>query len=180
VIGAHRTAIRVRNRAYTELVRRQFGAFGRRSVLELPIRVYGEGRISIGADVVVGTGSWVQALAPAGEIVIGDRTILARACTVSAAARVVLGASVLVAGGVYIADHQHRRDGDAPVRDQGVDDVAPVDIGAGSWIGQNAVVLPGTVLGEGSVVGANAVVRGEFPRRAIVAGVPARLVRTLA
>jgi acetyltransferase-like isoleucine patch superfamily enzyme len=180
VIGLHRAFVRVRNRAFTELVRRDFASFGPRSTVELPVRVWGEGRIDIGAQVVIGAGSWLQALDPRGRIVIGDGTSLARACTISSVEHVELGESVLVAGGVYIADHHHRRApaGDA-VKDQGVTDVAPVHVGHGAWIGQNAVVLPGASIGEGSVVGANAVVRGQFPPRTLIAGVPARAIRSL-
>lgn len=180
VLRAHRTYVRLRNRAFTELARRDFRSFGARSTIELPVRLWGEGRIDVGAGVVIGGGSWLQALDPGGEIVLGDGASLARACTISAVERVVLRDSVLVAGGVYIADHNHRRaEPDRPVKEQGVADVAPVEIGAGTWIGQNAVILAGTAIAPGSVVGANAVVRGAFAERALIAGVPARVVRTL-
>ena len=172
--------VRARNRLFTDLARRDFRALGARSVIELPFRVWGAHRISIGSDVVVGMGSWLQALEPAGEIVIEERTTMARACTISAAERVVLGRAVLIAGGVYIADHNHRRDDPArPIRDQGIDDVAPVHIGDGAWLGQNAVILAGTQVGAGCVVGANAVVRGRFPPRSLIAGAPGRVIRTL-
>ena len=180
MIGAHRTLVRLRNRVFTDLARREFRALGARSVIELPVRVWGAERISLGDDVVVGMGSWLQALDPCGDIVVGDRTTLARACTISAVQRVELGTALLIAGGVYIADHNHRRDDPVvPIRDQGVDDVAPVRIGDGTWVGQNAVVLAGSVIGASSVVAANAVVRGHFPARSLIAGVPARAVRTI-
>lgn len=50
----------------------------------------------------------------------------------------------------------------------------PVVIGDCCWIGDRVVIAPGARLGEGSVVGAGAVVTGEVPPLAIVAGVPAR------
>ena len=52
-----------------------------------------------------------------------------------------------------------------------------MDIGAGSWLGAGAVVLPGTRLGRNTVVGAGAVVRGTFPDNAVLAGIPATVVR---
>ena len=54
---------------------------------------------------------------------------------------------------------------------------APIAIGRRCWIGANAVVLPGTRLGDDVVVGAGAVVKGEFPPRCVIAGVPARIIR---
>lgn len=54
----------------------------------------------------------------------------------------------------------------------------PITVGHGVWIGANAVLLRGTTVGDGAVIGAGAVVSGDVPRYAIVAGNPARVVRT--
>lgn len=45
------------------------------------------------------------------------------------------------------------------------------------WIGANAVILQGVVVGNGAVIGANSVVTKDIPDFAIVAGVPAKLLR---
>ena len=45
------------------------------------------------------------------------------------------------------------------------------------WIGQNAIVMDGVKIGIGAVVGAGAVVTKDVPEYAIVAGVPARIIR---
>ena len=59
------------------------------------------------------------------------------------------------------------------------DKIAPVAIGDGAWLGQNAVVLSGVTVGRGAVVAANAVVLDDVPPRSVAAGVPARIVREL-
>ncbi|KIN66446.1 Chloramphenicol acetyltransferase [Sulfitobacter noctilucae] len=51
-------------------------------------------------------------------------------------------------------------------------------IGHDVWIGQGARILPGAVLGNGVIVGAGAVVSGQVPAYSIVAGNPARVVRS--
>ncbi|MDR1408878.1 MAG: CatB-related O-acetyltransferase, partial [Oscillospiraceae bacterium] len=50
-------------------------------------------------------------------------------------------------------------------------------IGNDVWVGQNAVILPGTHIGNGAIIGANAVVSGAIASYTIMAGNPARLVR---
>ncbi len=44
----------------------------------------------------------------------------------------------------------------------------PVRIGKGAWIGLQALILPGSQIGEGSIVGAGAIVRGIIPPHSIV------------
>jgi acetyltransferase-like isoleucine patch superfamily enzyme len=53
-----------------------------------------------------------------------------------------------------------------------------VIIGAGSFLGYGTVILPGVILGEGCVVGANSVVSQNFGPRSVIAGSPARLLKT--
>jgi acetyltransferase-like isoleucine patch superfamily enzyme len=55
----------------------------------------------------------------------------------------------------------------------------PVVIGNDVFIGTDVIILRGTVLGDGCVVGAGSVVAGSFPARTILAGNPARAIRTI-
>jgi acetyltransferase-like isoleucine patch superfamily enzyme len=55
--------------------------------------------------------------------------------------------------------------------------IKPVTIGFGADIGMNASILPGVRIGANSIVGAGAVVTHDVPDYAIVAGVPARVIR---
>lgn len=47
------------------------------------------------------------------------------------------------------------------------------------WIGTGAIILPGVTIGESSIVGAGAVVTKDVPAKTIVAGVPAKIVKSL-
>ncbi len=167
-------------RSFSLLAAGGFAEFGKGSVLEPPIRLENQGRIAIGRDVFVGPGSCLQTLDPRGEVAleIGDGTNIAGTCVISAALHVRLGRSVLLARNVYIADHAHAfEDLSRPVLDQGVNDIRPIEIGDGAWLGQNVVVCPGVRIGRGAVIGANAVVRDDVPDHAVAVGVPARVVR---
>lgn len=54
----------------------------------------------------------------------------------------------------------------------------PVCIGNDVWIGTHALLLPGITVGDGAVIGAGAVVTCDVPAGMVVAGVPARLIRS--
>src|SRR5208283_4380849 len=53
----------------------------------------------------------------------------------------------------------------------------PIHVGNDVWLGANSVIFPNINVGNGSVVGAGAVVKHDVPEYAIVAGVPARILK---
>jgi acetyltransferase-like isoleucine patch superfamily enzyme len=150
----------------------------------LPIRLSGEGRITLGSDVFIGADSWLQTL-PDGDnrsvaISIGDGTSAAGACVISAVQSVRLEENVLLARNVYISDHMHRYSQTRqPVLAQGLDKIRPVLIKRGAWLGQNVVVCPGVTIGQGAVIGANSVVTQDVPEFSVAAGAPARVVKAI-
>ncbi len=170
----------LRDRAFSCAIRSSFAQLGSGSVIEMPTTVTGARRIVIGRDVRVGRGSWLYTHDEPASLTIGRRTSISRFCVPSAAKSVTIGESVLMARGVYIADHNHgHRQPGVPVRDQALDDIAAVMIGDGAWLGQNVVILPGSRVGRGAVVGANSIVRGTIPDRGVAVGAPARIVKML-
>jgi len=179
-LGGYRLWVRARSKAFSVLAGPGFGAFGRRTVVQTPVRIEGERRMRLGSDVFIGADSWLHVVGdPDGPVAIevGDGTSIVGHCVLSAAQSVRLGERVLLARGVYISDHSHER-GDAgrAVLDQGVDGIAPVAIGDGAWLGENVVVCPGVTIGAGAVVGANSVVTSDVPEGAVAVGAPARVV----
>ena len=182
-LAAYRFAKRAWGKSFSLLASGAFASFGSRSVLQPPIRLSGEGRISIGNDVYVGAGSWLQVLGPGDDVAleIGDGTSIVGDCVLSAVCSLTLGRKVLIARNVYIADHSHAfQDPFRAVLDQGIDRIAPVEIGDGAWLGENVVVGPGVRIGRGAVIGANAVVLDDVPDHAVAVGAPARIVRQFA
>jgi acetyltransferase-like isoleucine patch superfamily enzyme len=137
---------------------------------------------------------WRTSLAagPGGVIEIGDDCYLANASLVCDS-RITLGARVLVAGGVTIADSDFHpiepaaRLADSIALSPAGDrrqrppvETRPVVIEDDVWIGFNATVLKGVRVGAGAVIAPGAVVTRDVPPGVEVAGNPARPVGEVA
>jgi acetyltransferase-like isoleucine patch superfamily enzyme len=57
--------------------------------------------------------------------------------------------------------------------------VKPIVIKRNAWIGAGATILPGVTIGENAVVAAGAVVSKDVPANTVVAGIPAKVVKTI-
>ena len=91
------------------------------------------------------------------------------------AARISIGKGTYIAPNVGIITVDHDLS-DPSTHQKGMD----VIIGRQCWIGMNAVILPGVVLGENTVVGAGAVVTKSFPEgHLVLVGVPARPLKRI-
>lgn len=123
------------------------------------------------------------------KVHVGDRSFVGDSVIVSAN-QVLIGNDVLISWGVTIVDHDshaqdfiHRRD-DVMAWYHGRKDwshvaIAPVTICDKAWIGFGATLLKGVTVGEGAIVGARSVVTRDVPPWTVVAGNPARVLRTL-
>jgi acetyltransferase-like isoleucine patch superfamily enzyme len=116
------------------------------------------------------------------EFRIGDDTFIGHACAFSISSSIRIGRHCLLAGGVLIfdmdghpLDAESRRAGD-PTPPEGM---APVIVEDDVWIGAQAMVLKGVTIGARSIVAAGAVVTKNVPPDAVVAGNPARVMKTL-
>lgn len=66
---------------------------------------------------------------------------------------------------------------DGSLKTEGDWSVTPILIKRGASIGSNATILCGVTIGENAIVGAGSVVTRDVPDKAIVAGVPARILK---
>ena len=107
------------------------------------------------------------------ESCIGARTRINRDCCLDMRGPLLIGHDVSVSPEVMILTGQHRHD-----RPGFGFETRPVVIDDHVWIGSRAIILPGTSLGRGAVVAAGAVVSGRVEPMTVIAGIPARPVRT--
>ncbi|MGH3503056.1 MAG: acyltransferase [Nocardioidaceae bacterium] len=136
----------------------------------------GYGRIILGRWVHLGDDTRLRC--HEGTLRVGDKCVFGRDNTVNCYLDIEFGPASIVSDSVYVCDFDHvTSDLTQPIKDQGIVK-SPVRIGGGSWVGTKVAVLRGAEIGRGSVLAAHAVVRGQSPDYAVLAGIPARVVRT--
>jgi len=122
---------------------------------------------------------------PEAVITIGDNVGISGA-TIYARKRITIGNNVCIGGNTKILDNdfhpieaetRNRLLKDAKGGDSALVPSREIVIGDDCFIGCNALILKGTVLGRGCVVGAGAVVCGRFEDDCVIAGNPARVIR---
>jgi acetyltransferase-like isoleucine patch superfamily enzyme len=112
-----------------------------------------------------------------GTVSIGAKSVLGQECTISSYQHVSIGRECVIADRVMMIDFDHGMvEVDRPIRLQGIYK-RDVRIGNNVWIGYGACILRGVTVGDNAVIGTSAVVTRDVPANAVVAGVPARILR---
>lgn len=158
--------------------RLRFGRIGTGTRLAFPQgTVFGEPWIELGDHCIIGeqvtlTAGLMPDLDLGAETVLtlGNGVVLGRGSHVIADTTVSIGSDTYCGPYVYITSTNHSYDDPHEPVGKQWPRMEPVEIGPGCWIGTGAVILPGARLGRNVVVAAGAVVRGEVPDRAVVAG----------
>jgi serine acetyltransferase len=164
---------------------RRFASFGPRSRIAFPPgAIFGENWIQVGDATMISEQVTLCAgmmpgheLGDAPVLTVGSRCVIGRGSHIVAHHSIVIADDVFTGPYVYITDQNHSyADPDVPIGRQWPVNSA-VSIGAGTWLGAGAVILPGSTIGRNVVVAAGSVVRGKVPDLCVVAGVPAKVVR---
>lgn len=116
------------------------------------------------------------------RMALGRGCNIQRLSTIAAKNYIELEDNVLVGPHVFIVDYNHEySDPDLPILAQGETEGGRIVIGRNSWIGYGSVVCCGEgqlTLGRNCVVAANSVVLSSFPDFSVVAGSPAKLIKS--
>ncbi len=141
----------------------------------LELQVGRRGRVEFGRFVWIGEGTKIRC--HEGVVEIGAKTVMGQECTISAYKRVRIGEQCVIADRAMFIDFDHGVvEVERPIRQQGIY-TREVEVGSNVWIGYGACILRGVSVGDNSIVGTNSVVTKDVPANAVVAGVPAKIVR---
>jgi acetyltransferase-like isoleucine patch superfamily enzyme len=114
------------------------------------------------------------------KMVVGDQVHVGEYVHIRARGGLHIGSRVAIAAHTVITTQGHpvdlpRFNGKLPITTE-----APIVIQDDVWIGSGAIILPGVTIGRGSVIAAGAVVSHDVPEFAVVAGIPGRVIRSVA
>lgn len=154
-----------------------------------PVLLMGKGRIVFGRDVNVGVSTspkfwssefYIEARSEASKIEVGSGTWFNNCVSVISHKDLVkIGELCLVGHDVLIVDSDFHCINPDLRHSGGPIDCGPVFIGNNVFIGSQVTILKKTIVGAGSVIAAGSVVSGQFPPNSLIAGNPARLIRTI-
>ncbi|MGY3213738.1 acyltransferase [Mucilaginibacter sp. HD30] len=111
-------------------------------------------------------------------ITIGDRTGIGARAFIAGQGGVTIGSDVITGPNIQIFSENHNfNDASLTIKEQGVTR-QPTVIGNNCWLGGGITVLAGVTIGDGCVIAAGSVVTKSVPSNSIVAGVPAKVIKT--
>ena len=164
---------------YSNVLR--FACFPKSSYIDKPLRINGGKNIFIGSNVYIQYKTWLASEPLTGEkkskLVIEDGCTIGHFNHIYVTKSIILHKNVLTADKVYISDNLHGyEDINTPIIKQPIVQNGTVEIGEGSWLGENVCVL-GAHIGKHCVIGANSVVTRDIPDYSVAVGAPAKVIK---
>ena len=111
------------------------------------------------------------------QLIIGDNVGIAANAFIGVRGKIKIGSNTIFGPNVSIhAENHNFQDINKPIKLQG-ETRKGVTIGEDCWVGSKAIILDGVTVGNHSVIAAGAVVTKDVPAYAVVAGVPAKVIK---
>lgn len=161
-----------------------FKKFGNNSIIKHPYRIWNKKNIEIGKDVFIVENSFFavstnfkgQKFNPI--VKVGNNVAIGGNFILGCINEVIIEDNVIFADRVFVTDHVHDYENvKIPIISQKLKSKGKILIKSGSYIGINAVIMPGVTIGKNSIVGASSVVIKSVPDFTVVAGAPAKIIK---
>ena len=163
-----------------------FNHFGKNTLLAPGVKILTPQNVSIGDNSSIMSNCIIETCVTNSknpELTIGDKVSIGEYSHITCANRIVIGNGVLTGRFVLITDNSHGKiteeESNILPLSRKIHSNGPVFIGDNVWIGDKATILPNVTIGKGSIIAANAVVTKDVPEYSVVAGVPAKIIRTI-
>lgn len=167
--------------------KRYFLSFGRKSILIKPDRIIGRKQITIGSDVIIMNHIRLEAIGHwnggvyCPKIEIQNGVTVGQGCHITCANEILIGQGTAILPYVLITDIEHEYQIGKSISNTPIV-VGRVTIGKNVTVGSGAKILAHSkeiIIGDNAVIGANAVVTSSIEKNTVVAGIPARQIRSL-
>jgi acetyltransferase-like isoleucine patch superfamily enzyme len=160
-------------------------SYGKNVSFARPRKVVGPENIEIGDFVTIRNHAFFNTISERGAQSFSPRLLIEGNVYIGSHAHLVCAHSITIESNcvlsdhIYIADIEHSVDPLAgPILNQPLVSKGPVKIGKGSFIGYRSFICSGVSLGNNCVVAAHSVVTRSYPARVLLAGNPARVVKS--
>ena len=168
-------ARRLADHLATALTRGNLGAMGSGATVQAGVVIRHPGRVHLGARSSLAAGVEIAAELPGSECRIGADVIVATGVRLDFSGGLLIGDGTVISEDAVVYTHEHGLDPKSNPKP------APLHIGEGVWVGSRVVVIEGVgCIGAGAVVASGSVVTREVPPGVVVAGVPARVIKSIA
>lgn len=136
--------------------------------------------IYVGKNVTIRAYTYIDSYGYDGYVYLDDYSSIGQHVIIGGNGGVHIGKFVMISGLTYIvsASRVYNMSDPVPYNYQG-EIRKPVIIEDNAWIASHSMILSGVRIGENSIVGAGSVVTKDVPPNTLVAGVPAKIQRTL-
>lgn len=108
-------------------------------------------------------------------LIIGKNTFINENTRIMASSKIEIGKNCNVSWDVNIIDSDRH---DIFINNQKQTKTEPITIGNNVWIGSRTSILKGVRIGDGAIIGAGSIVVKDVPSNTMVAGVPAKIIKS--
>lgn len=134
-------------------------------------------QIRIGNNVFIGRYSTITA--KNGSVILEEGVNISSSCRIATESTIKIGRGTLIGAYSYIGPGNHSfSDKENPISSQNMKIEGGVKIGEDVWIGTKVTIMDGVTIGKGAVIGAHSFVNKDVPEYAVVAGTPAKIIKS--